>query len=279
MTIKTSIYGGYIGNIFYASTNEVKLSVSLYDINLLSGSHIVINSTVEAGGDKQLFGDLIGECKHVNNNIKNKIQAHIDGHIESRTPTNLTELFNTIGDNYTIEQDEAYTTYITPNGNYCIANATVLQTWEVELTLTRIVITPYVKDGLVDNGVYSFVKNTIDNISWKMMGRSISNTLSELYTIPDYVRKGINSTLLYKGPDALNTNRSPTLSEQENKQRIKARMVDDYDKYHYYLFKIPTYNLSRENITRIYNSYSRTYYIDILQYDGDILGLYVIGKR
>ena len=278
MTIKTSIYGGYIDNIFYASANEVKLSGSLYDINLLSGSHIIINNVVEAS-DIMLFGDIIGECKHANSNIKNKIQAHIRGVIESQTPTNLTELFNTIGDDYTIEQDEAYTTYITPNGNYCIANTPTLQTWQVEMFLTHIVITPYVKDGLVDNGVYSFVKNTIDNISWEMMGRSISNTLSELYTIPDYVRKGINPTLLYKGPDALNTNRSPTLSEQENIQRIKARMVDDYDKYHYYLFKIPTYNLSRENIIRIYNSYSRTYYIDVLQYDGDILGLYVIGKR
>lgn len=258
----TFIYGGYIDDVFYASCNSIKLEGSLFGNTLLSGSHIVINYIVEAQ-NKEIFGDLIGECKSNNLNTKNKIYAHVHGSIESETQTDLSTLFTLMGNDYEEVPDGAYTKYITPNGNYCIANADNLLTLGVQLSFTQIVIIPYVNDNMADKGVYSFVKNTLDDISWQMQGKSISNVISELYTVPDYVRKGMNSTL----------------SEQDNKQRIKARILEDYDKYHYYLFKIPIVNKSRDAVMRLYYSYSHSYYIDILQYDGDILGLYVIGKR
>lgn len=256
------IYGGYIDGVFYASSNDIKLEGLLFGNTLLSGSHIVINNIVESQS-KQLFGDLIGEYKNNNLDTKNKIYAHVHGYIESETPMDLSALFASIGNEYEEIPDGAYTKYITPNGNYCIANSDELLMLEVELMFTRIAIIPYINNNIVNKGVYSFVKNTLDNISWQMQGKSISNVISELYTVPDYVRKGMN----------------PTLSEQDNKQRIKARMLEDYDKYHYYLFKIPIVNKSRDAIMRLYYNYSHSYYIDILQYDGDILGLYVIGKR
>ena len=256
------IYGGYIDGIFYASSNNIILGRSLFGNTLLSGSHLVINHIYDTQ-NKQLFGDIIGECKNNNLNTKNKIYAHVRGYILSETPIDLSTLFASIGNDYEEIHDGAYTKYITPNGNYCVANADELLMLEVSLTFTRIVILPYVSTNIADKGVYSFVKNTLDNITWQMQGKSISNIISELYTVPDYVRKGMNSTL----------------SEQDNIQRIKARMVEDYDKYHYYLFKIPIVNLSRDAAMRLYYSYSHSYYIDVLQYNGDILGLYVIGKR
>lgn len=283
MSLSLSIYGGCMNNIIFASSNNINLNESMQGMKLLSGSHIIIfvddiDTKTYLG---KCSGNITGEYMMNDNQKKGRFEANIKGNLKSKTLLTNNDLINIIGRKYTIETDDVYTKYITQNGNYSIANTEEIYLWNVDLTISRTTITPYSSDDIVNDGVYSYVKSAIDKISHEMLNKSISTMINELYETPDYIKQNISASTLFNNQYTnYNNNSIPvTLDETKNKELIKAKLLRDYDTYHYYKFKIPIVSLSRDAILNLYYNYSRSYYIDILEYDGDILGLYVIGKR
>lgn len=311
MTLSCIVYGGYYHDdnkqYFRASCNRVQLGGYLSHITLLSGSHITVvreEDPLDIHHEEETYVIITGEYILNDINKKGYIEIYlVISAFEWIADYDADYIYNVIGTDYTTELDGYYTKYITDHGNYCITNLSQYSYFNelIYQTLTgkiaSVVMKPYIIDDKTSDGVYSYVKNTIDNISYKMLGKSISTVINELYETPEYIRKGINPTLLYQGPDALfnigssttstrsssyfqqSSNDIPALTDEENKQKIKTRMLNDYDKYHYYMFKIPIEHLSHDDIMNLYYDYSRTYYLDILQYEGDILGLYIMGKK
>ena len=271
MTIYCSLYGGYINNVFFASTNSVWLRGTMNGMRLLSGSSITI--TELSAGD-EYRGTITGEYI-TNNTHKGTITANISGVVYQIYNSSANDLLKSVNE-YDLDVDEVFVKYTTPVGKIAIANTTDLQIWAVSMDFHNVNITTTF-GNVVNDGVYSLVKQQLNEISYDMLGKSISALASELYDTPEHIRSKINVNKLFNNPAASNS--LETFSEADHKQKIKARMIRDYDMYHYYLYKIPVGGMSNEAAMKLYRTYAKTYDIDILQYDGEILGLYIISRR
>ena len=256
-TLHVFIYGGYVNNSFFGSILETTLNGTMLGMRLLNGCRLFSNN---ANSIVDCTGKLSGEYNLVGyDDIGGKIESDIYiSHITQRYDLNINDIYNLIGVDYEEYNDYPFIKFVTKHGTYMITNVYTHEIWEADVSFYNVDIKPTVK--LINyNYDYYEIKKTIDNIHY------------DLYeiTITDMLKPKTNTI-------------NQTMSEYEermHKQKIKARTLEQYNKYRQYLYKIPIDNMTREQIIKTYNSYSKIYAIDVCEVDGDILGLYVIGKR
>ena len=260
----TDFFGTFINGTFYGSTHELKLIGSMEGITLLEGAKIILPFM----SSDSFKGTIDGKYK-TENGKKGFIKTNICGTyfitnneetFEENEQTLREHFMETyITGNYQTINDYPFVRYIVENGTeYVLPISGCLSTLSVFFEISGTKITT-IDTSITSDGVYDYVKKELNEMYYGIVGKNLTEALTEIKE--DTIQ---------------------TMTEYEKelwKSKIKANILNNYIKYHQYLYELDTNGKTQEEIKKLYLSYSQSYKIDIVSYDNIILGLFVVGNK